>query len=105
MIREHFEFRETIATILADSRESIEDAKEGMLSARQEVERCIAGDPFFAATLEPYTPRSRTRTVLRMVEAGFRAGVGPMAAVAGAIAWAGVERMQEKGASFGVIDN
>ena len=28
-----------------------------------------------------------------------------MAAVAGAIAWAGVERMQEGGASFGVIDN
>ena len=30
---------------------------------------------------------------------------GPMAAVAGAIAWAGVEAMQEAGASFGVIDN
>jgi hypothetical protein len=28
-----------------------------------------------------------------------------MAAVAGAIAWAGVEAMQEAGASFGVIDN
>jgi ApbE superfamily uncharacterized protein (UPF0280 family) len=31
--------------------------------------------------------------------------VGPMAAVAGAIAWSGVESMAEAGALFGVIDN
>jgi hypothetical protein len=40
-----------------------------------------------------------------MAEAARKAGVGPMAAVAGAIAWAGVEAMQEAGAVFGVIDN
>ena len=40
-----------------------------------------------------------------MAEAGRRAGVGPMAAVAGAIAWSGVEAMAEAGARFGVIDN
>ncbi|MDD1652962.1 MAG: UPF0280 family protein, partial [Methanomicrobiales archaeon] len=33
------------------------------------------------------------------------AGVGPMAAVAGAIAWSGAEAMQAAGAAFGVIDN
>ena len=40
-----------------------------------------------------------------MADATRTAGVGPMAAVAGAIAWAGIESMQESGATFGVIDN
>ncbi len=84
MIREHFEFRQTIATILADEPRHVAAAKAGMLAARHEVERQIALDPYFAATFEPYAP---------------------MAAVAGAIARAGVEAMVEAGASFGLIDN
>ena len=38
MIREHFAFRETITTILADSKEDIEAAKIGMLAARSDLE-------------------------------------------------------------------
>ncbi len=105
MIREHFQFRETIATILADEPREIAAAKEGMLTARQEIERHIAGDPFFAATFEPYAPRTESRAIRRMADAAEQAGVGPMAAVAGTIAWAGVEAMQEAGAAFGVVDN
>ncbi len=105
MIREHFQFRETIATILGDKQPHIEAAKEGMLAARQELERHITVDPFFAATFEPYLPASEARTVTRMARAGYAAGVGPMAAVAGTIAWAGVEAMQEAGAAFGIVDN
>ena len=105
MIREHFQFRETIATILADDPAHVTAAKEGMLSARQELERYIARDPFFAITYDPYTPEDCGKVVGRMAEAGRRAGVGPMAAVAGAIAWSGVEAMAGAGARFGVIDN
>ena len=105
MIREHFEFRQTIATILADDPRHIAAARSGMMAARQEVERQIALDPYFSATLEPYTPENPGRAVGRMARAAGEAGVGPMAAVAGAIAWAGVEAMVEAGASFGLIDN
>ncbi|MGD0080418.1 MAG: UPF0280 family protein [Methanoregula sp.] len=105
MIREPFRFRETIATILADDPAHIAAAKEGILAARQALERHIARDPFFAATFDPYTPDSDERIIVRMAGATRRAGVGPMAAVAGAIAWAGVEAMQAAGAPFGVIDN
>ncbi len=105
MIREHFEFRQTIATILADEPRHIEAAKSGMMAARQEVERQIARDPYFAATLEPYTPETPERTPDRMARAAAEAGVGPMAAVAGAIARAGVEAMVEAGAAFGLVDN
>lgn len=105
MIREHFEFRQTIATILADGPGEIAAAKAGMLIARREVERQIARDPYFSATFEPYTPKVSERTVERMVRAAAGAGVGPMAAVAGAIARAGVEAMVEEGAAFGLVDN
>jgi ApbE superfamily uncharacterized protein (UPF0280 family) len=105
MIRERFFFRETIATILAQESSHVIAAKNGMLEARQVLERYIATDPFFLATLEPYEPASDEPVILRMAGAAKKAGVGPMAAVAGAIAWAGVEEMVEHGAAFGVIDN
>jgi uncharacterized protein len=105
MIRDRFRYRETITTILADDPTHIEAAKEGMMAARLEIERYIAADPFFAATFEPYTPKVGGRAVSRMADAALEAGVGPMAAVAGTIAWAGVEAMQNAGAVFAVIDN
>jgi ApbE superfamily uncharacterized protein (UPF0280 family) len=105
MIREPFHFRETFATILADDPLHIRAAKAGMMAARQVLEAHIARDPFFAATFDPYRPDSDERVITRMAEAARKAGVGPMAAVAGTNAWAGVEAMQEAGATFGVIDN
>jgi len=105
MIREHFQYRETIATILAEDPAHVEAAREGLMEARLEVERCIAADPFFAITYSPHRPAFRGRVVDRMVGAAEEAGVGPMAAVAGTIAWSGAEAMQEAGAAFGVVDN
>lgn len=105
MIREPFHFRETFATILADDPAHIAAAKAGILAARQVLEAYLARDPFFAATFDPYEPDSDEELIVRMADATQKAGVGPMAAVAGAIAWAGVEAMIEAGATFGVIDN
>ncbi len=105
MIRERFFFRETIASILADEPAHIGAAKRGILAARQVLERYIAKDPFFLATFEPYEPDSEETVIIRMAEAAAMASVGPMAAVAGTIAWAGVDEMVKEGASFGVIDN
>jgi ApbE superfamily uncharacterized protein (UPF0280 family) len=105
MFREPFHFRETFATILADDPAHINAAKAGMMAARQVLEAYIARDPFFAATFDPYEPDSDELVITRMTRASRMAGVGPMAAVAGTIAWAGVEAMQETGALFGVIDN
>jgi ApbE superfamily uncharacterized protein (UPF0280 family) len=105
MIRVPFRFRETIATILADDPAHVEAAKAGILAARQDLEAYIARDPFFAATFSPYQPDPGALIVTRMAKGAQKAGVGPMAAVAGAIAWAGVEAMAEAGAIFGIIDN
>lgn len=80
-------------------------ARDGVIQARQELERYIAGDTFFLSTFEPYRVCSGIPVVDRMAEAGVAAGVGPMAAVAGAIAWAGIEALQASGATFGIVDN
>ncbi|MDO5846714.1 MAG: UPF0280 family protein [Methanocorpusculum sp.] len=106
MIREHFAYHETITTILGDTDEDIAAAKKGILSARRDLEAYIASDPFFQLSYDPVTVREDApEVVLRMAEAGFEAGVGPMAAVAAAIAWAGAGAMKDSGASFGLIDN
>jgi ApbE superfamily uncharacterized protein (UPF0280 family) len=105
MIREHFQYRTTIATIIAERRAYIDAAGEAMVAARQEVEAAIDTDPFFGMTLEPIELSTTSLTVRRMVDAAKQAGVGPMAAVAGTIAWAGAEAMQQAGASHGIVDN
>lgn len=106
MIREHFACGETITTILADRHEDIAAAREAMIAARADLESYIAADSFFQMTYEPLdVPASAPCVVRRMAEAGREAGVGPMAAVAAAIAWSGVEAMRDAGASFALIDN
>lgn len=105
MIRRRFAFKETFAAILADSEEDIARAVRAMMGARSEIEACIRRDPFFGVTFHPYEPDTTSSTVLMMSGAASEANVGPMAAVAGAIAASGVQAMQDGGAGFGAIDN
>ena len=106
MIRERFNFRETITTILAESADDVDAAKTAMLAARSELEEYIRSDPYFQITYEPLdVSKSAPLIVQRMSAAGKEANVGPMAAVAASIAWEGVEAMKKNGAEFGLIDN
>ena len=105
MIRHRFHLRETIATILADTERDIRVGREGIIRARQDLEHYIATDPFFLTTFEPYPVTTGIPVVDRMADASCSAGTGPMAAVAGTIAWAGVEAMRDAGAAFAVVDN
>ncbi|HJJ47993.1 MAG TPA: UPF0280 family protein [Methanocorpusculum sp.] len=106
MLRQHFAYKQTITTILADCAEDIDAAKSAMLCARADLEGYIASDPFFSMTYDAYAAReSAPEIVRRMSEASLSANVGPMASVAASIAWAGVEAMKDSGALFGLIDN
>ncbi len=58
MIREHFQYRTTITTILADEEKYITIAKEAMVDARSELEREILRNPFFGSTYEPTPPET-----------------------------------------------
>ncbi|MBP2132579.1 ApbE superfamily uncharacterized protein (UPF0280 family) [Methanomicrobium sp. W14] len=105
MIREYFRYKSTITTILAGSKLHVDAAKEAMISARQEIERTILDEPLFSSSFEPLHMKSCSVPVKRMLKASESAGTGPMAAVAGTIAWSGVEAMKDAGAKFAVIDN
>ena len=105
MFRHHFELRETIATILADEEVVINIACDGIRKARHEIERYIIHDPFFNISLEPIAIENGPDIILKMAAASLKAGVGPMAVVAGAVAHAGISAAQKKGAVFCIIDN
>ena len=74
---------------------------------RGEMEAYMAADPEYAATLRPYTPAADAPLILReMAAAARRAGIGPMGAVAGAVAqWTGRELEERFGAREVVVEN
>jgi len=99
------EIEETAATIAADRR-FIEAAVRAIKSSRREIERQIRRDPYFLTTFEPYDCSVEdSRVVSRMCEAAALAGVGPMAAVAGAIAQEALDAMVAEGCNHGWVDN
>lgn len=104
-IRHHFELHETIATIIGDSNEAICAACEGMAAARHAVERYILSDPYFKTSFEPIPVSSDLQIINRMADAAYKARVGPMAGVAGAIACYGIEKVIEQGSHHCIIDN
>lgn len=106
MIREHFAYRETITTILADDASYIEAAKEGMITARTDIEDYLSANPFFQISYNPVNASDDAPGIVKQMAEGAReANVGPMAAVAASIGWAGILSMKKAGAPFGLIDN
>lgn len=104
-MRKHFQFKETAATIEAEE-EYLALAEEALFKAREEVEAYIARDPYFKATFDPYPVRSEmTEVVKHMCLAAQKAGVGPMAAVAGAISQQAVRAMVDGGCKHCLVDN
>ena len=105
MIREHFEIEETAVTIISE-RKFIKIAKDAIFEARSQIKSKISQDPFFRTTYDPY-PASKNDgcVVKRMCDASIAANVGPMAAVAGAVAEYAVKKMKDAGAKYAIVDN
>ena len=77
---------ETDLWIKAD-RDLSEEAIRAVREVRREIQRYIHSDAEFLAAMEPYEVHPDAPSVVReMAEAARKAGVGPMAAVAGAVA-------------------
>ena len=104
-IRHHFELHETIATILADSEEDIRIICQGLVEARQEIERYILTDPFFRTSFDPIPVKTESRIINHMADSARAAGVGPMAAVAGAVAYYALCKVRDQESRFCVVDN
>jgi hypothetical protein len=100
-----YRIKETIITVIAD--EAYHDVcLDSVKRSRASLEAHILKDPFFKVTFEPHHCDERSPVIVkRMVSATKKAGVGPMAAVAGAIASIAVEDMAAAGAKYAIVDN
>lgn len=105
-MKEHFQLRETIVTIVGDEQSHIDAAKDAIALHRAELEKYILHDPYFKITLEAYEcSEDAPEVVRRLVTAGNTMGIGPMSAVAGTISALAVEAMLDAGASHAIVDN
>ncbi len=106
MIRKHFEVGETAVNIICDRMDGLRAAEMSIFASRDEIHRFIRNDPLFEITLEPYDPPSSAPPLIkRMCSTSGKAGVGPMATVAGAIAEEAVYAMRREGCKQAVVDN
>ncbi len=97
--------RETAARIIADP-PHVDRAADEIVRRRGELERYIAREPRFRHALEPVAVTGDAPEIARrMAAAARRVGVGPMAAVAGALAALAVEAVQAAGAAYAIVDN
>jgi len=78
--------KESNIVLKARKRESVARAYGILLAERRDIEEQIAIDPLFRHSLLPLPIRSQKKVVQSMADSAALAGVGPFAAVAGAIA-------------------
>ncbi len=105
MERHHLQIGETIATVVVDA-EYIQLTEKAVFDARDQIESYIEIHPRFGTSHSPVEVEQDVPQIIqRMAEASRRAGVGPMASVAGAIAEYVVERLVSAGAQHVIFDN
>ena len=105
LFKESFTLRESQCTIISDRQEAIQIAKESIKRNRQELELYVRANPTFLHTLIPIPVPEKPLVARMMAEAAQKADVGPMAAVAGAIADLAVEDMKHSGCQVAVVEN
>lgn len=103
--RFHFEHETSILTILCDSRFA-ETGWQALLDARKRLEAFILQYPEFEQTHHPWNPHdSAPSLIVKMCQASHPFNIGPMAAVAGALAEICLLAILDAGAKEAIVDN
>lgn len=105
LFREKFQHKETVCTLTSDIPGALQIAKSSLIRHREELEAYIGENLVFQYALQPVMVAGGPEVVRLMAEAGERAGVGPMAAVAGVLADLAVEAMLRAGARVAVVED
>lgn len=106
MYSQTWSFKETNLHIKCDHERAIDSAIDASLRARREVERYVLAHPEFRWSLEPLRLEGKhPRVIELMLKAGEFAGVGPFAAVAGAISQVTAEAARSAGAENVLVEN
>lgn len=82
----HFSVKESDLTIISESKIAIKRAKEAFYYHRNILEQYVLKDSKFLKTFSPMKVKSNKKIIKLMAESTFICNVGPMAAVAGALA-------------------
>ena len=105
LIKETFTLKESSCTIISDKQQAIQAAKDSIKRNRQELELYIRANPKFLNALTPIAAPEKPFVAKLMAQAAQKAGVGPMAAVAGAIADLAVAGMKLVGCEVAVVED
>jgi ApbE superfamily uncharacterized protein (UPF0280 family) len=105
LFKQAFRLKESYCTIISDKESAIEKATSSIEHHRRQLEKYIKEHPQFLHSLEPVPVDNGPKVAHLMAEASAKAGVGPMAAVAGVLADLAVEEMVSDGCSVAVVEN
>lgn len=105
LFKENFALKETRCTLISDKQQAIQAAIESIKHNRQELEIYIKANPKFLHSLTPIPAPEKPLVAKLMALAAEKAGVGPMAAVAGAIADLAVNDMTNAGCEVAVVED
>jgi hypothetical protein len=105
LFKENFTLKETQCTIISDTKKAIQAALESIKCNRHELEIYVKANPKFLYTLKPFPAPEKPLVAKLMAEAASKAGVGPMAAVAGVIADLAVSDMTNAGCEVAVVED
>lgn len=105
LFREKFQYKETVCTLTSDKPGALQTAKSSLIRHRKELEAYIGENPVFQYALQPVSVDGGPEVVRLMAEACERAGVGPLAAVAGVLADLAVEAMLRAGARVAIVED
>lgn len=84
----------------------LQDVEDFIVEARGQILSKIQSDPFFEITYDPYkVDPDDTELIKLMCRSSEKAGVGPMATVAGAIDCYILERLSDLGCRHVILDN
>jgi ApbE superfamily uncharacterized protein (UPF0280 family) len=104
-IKRHFTLKESDVTVISESDKFIDIAADTLKRERLILEDTIRKFPEFQATFKPYFIEDPPRIIEIMQESTAIYEVGPMAAVAGALADLMQEAMRKRGAKITVVEN
>jgi ApbE superfamily uncharacterized protein (UPF0280 family) len=105
LFKETFSLKETVCTIICDKQQAIQTAKESIKRNRQALEIYTRANQKFLHTLKPIPAPAEPLVAKLMALAAEKAGVGPMAAVAGVIADLAVNDMLKTGCKVAVVED
>ncbi|MEM2914151.1 MAG: UPF0280 family protein [Candidatus Bathyarchaeia archaeon] len=106
LFKESFEFKETKGLILSDTIKGILSGLSALKENREKLESYVRRNQKFLHSLTPVRIDEESPKIAKiMAYAAEKAGVGPMAAVAGALADLAVEEMISAGAKIAVVEN